>query len=41
VGYLEARDGGYWTFAILLNNHVLPNRDVLRRIDEIVAAIAR
>lgn len=41
VGYLETGDGGYWTFAILLNNHVLPNRDVLRRIDEIVAAVAR
>jgi D-alanyl-D-alanine carboxypeptidase/D-alanyl-D-alanine-endopeptidase (penicillin-binding protein 4) len=41
VGYLENGDGGYWTYAILLNNHVLPNRDVLRRIDEIVAAITR
>lgn len=41
VGYLETRDGRYWTYAILLNNHILPNRDVIRRIDEIVAAIAR
>ena len=38
VGYLETRNG-YWTYAILLNNHILRNRDVVRRIDEIVAAI--
>lgn len=39
VGYLDVGEGRYWTFAIQLNNHLLSNRDALRRIDEIVAAI--
>jgi serine-type D-Ala-D-Ala carboxypeptidase/endopeptidase (penicillin-binding protein 4) len=39
VGYLDVGGGQYWTYAIQLNNHLLSNRDVLRRIDAIVAAI--
>ena len=41
VGYLELRHGGYWTYAIQLNNHLVPTRAALRRIDAIVAAIGR
>ena len=39
-GYLETAEGT-WTFSIQLNNHTARNRDALKRIDDIVAAIAR
>jgi D-alanyl-D-alanine carboxypeptidase/D-alanyl-D-alanine-endopeptidase (penicillin-binding protein 4) len=38
-GYLET-GSGTWTFSIQLNNHAARNREALKRIDEIVAAIA-
>ena len=39
-GYLESGSGA-WTFSIQINNHAAQNRDALRRIDDIVAAILR
>ena len=39
-GYLEGTSGA-WTFSIQINNHAAQNREALRRIDEIVAAILR
>jgi len=38
-GYLETASGT-WTFSIQINNHAALNREALKRIDEIVAAIA-
>jgi D-alanyl-D-alanine carboxypeptidase/D-alanyl-D-alanine-endopeptidase (penicillin-binding protein 4) len=38
-GYLET-GSGTWTFSIQLNNHATGNREALKRIDQIVAAIA-
>jgi len=37
-GYLETASGS-WTFSIQINNHAALNREALRRIDDIVAAI--
>jgi D-alanyl-D-alanine carboxypeptidase/D-alanyl-D-alanine-endopeptidase (penicillin-binding protein 4) len=39
-GYLESR-AGPWTFSIQINNHTAENREALRRIDAVVAAIPR
>jgi len=39
-GYLETRRGA-WTFSIQANNHALATRDVLKRIDAIVAELQR
>lgn len=41
AGYLDTGDGRYWTFAVQLNNHLASSREVLRRIDAVVAAIGR
>ena len=41
AGYLELDDGRTWTFAIQLNHHTAKDRDALRRIDAIVAELAR
>jgi D-alanyl-D-alanine carboxypeptidase/D-alanyl-D-alanine-endopeptidase (penicillin-binding protein 4) len=41
AGYLEVDGGKTWTFAIVLNHHTAPNRDALRRLDAIVAELAR
>ena len=41
AGYLELDGGKTWTFAIQLNHHTAKNRDALRRIDAVVAALAR
>ena len=41
AGYLELDGARTWTFAIALNHHTAPNRDALRRIDAIVAELAR
>ena len=39
-GYLESPSGP-WTFSIQINNHTADNREALRRIDAVVAAIGR
>jgi D-alanyl-D-alanine carboxypeptidase/D-alanyl-D-alanine-endopeptidase (penicillin-binding protein 4) len=39
-GYLETPRGA-WTFSIQLNNHMVPGRDALKRIDAIVAELGR
>jgi D-alanyl-D-alanine carboxypeptidase/D-alanyl-D-alanine-endopeptidase (penicillin-binding protein 4) len=41
AGYLDLDDGGAWTFAIQLNHHTGSTRDALRRLDAIVAELAR
>jgi len=41
AGYLELDGGRTWTFAIQLNHHTAKNRDALRRIDAVVAELAR
>jgi serine-type D-Ala-D-Ala carboxypeptidase/endopeptidase (penicillin-binding protein 4) len=41
AGYLELDRGRTWTFAIQLNHHTAANRDALRRIDAVVAQLAR
>ena len=41
AGYLETDGGKAWTFAIVLNHHTAPNRDALRRLDAILAELAR
>jgi D-alanyl-D-alanine carboxypeptidase/D-alanyl-D-alanine-endopeptidase (penicillin-binding protein 4) len=41
AGYLEQGGGRTWTFAIQLNHHTALNRDALRRIDAVVAELAR
>ena len=41
AGYLELADGRIWTFSIQLNHHTGTTRDALRRIDAIVAELAR
>jgi D-alanyl-D-alanine carboxypeptidase/D-alanyl-D-alanine-endopeptidase (penicillin-binding protein 4) len=40
TGYLDTAEG-YWTFSIQINNHAAQNREALRRIDAVVAAIGR
>ena len=41
AGYLELDGGQTWTFSIQLNHHTGSTRDALRRIDAIVAELAR
>lgn len=41
AGYLELNGRRTWTFAIMLNHHTAETRDALRRIDAIVAELAR
>ncbi len=41
AGYYELPSGRAWTFAIYLNNHAVPTRQVLARIDAIVAELVR
>jgi len=41
AGYLELDDGRVWTFALQLNHHTGSTRDALRRIDAVVAELAR
>ena len=41
AGYLELDDGRTWTFSIQLNHHTGTTRDALRRIDAVVAELAR
>jgi D-alanyl-D-alanine carboxypeptidase len=40
-GYLERADGSTWIFSIQLNHHTARSREAIRRIDDIVAALAR
>jgi D-alanyl-D-alanine carboxypeptidase/D-alanyl-D-alanine-endopeptidase (penicillin-binding protein 4) len=41
AGYLELDGGQTWTFSIQLNHYTGSTRDALRRIDAIVAELAR
>jgi serine-type D-Ala-D-Ala carboxypeptidase/endopeptidase (penicillin-binding protein 4) len=41
AGYLELDGGRTWTFAIQLNHHTAAYREALRRIDAVVAELAR
>ena len=40
-GYLDRADGSTWIFSIQLNHHTARSREAIRRIDDIVAALAR